>query len=898
MLYKFSPSLSRRSGAVSIALAVILALAVCGVLVWFFLSEPAAPPAPHQGTPASEQDPSRQAMGESEPVALNRAASGREKSDADSPSVTTVGESAQPGTSEAEGPRRTHTRIRGKVLGIDEKPVAGARVVWLDDSEAEIDEYKHDPSILLLDAPPALVPDDAPAAGRTRHAKTESAADGTYEVELPSGTRDGALVAFHPDEGFAFVNVAEAAPPTLSELDTMASRVKAINEQLHGLDEDIDRVIFEREPEEATDVGERSSISPEVAPEIGEPPPQTPGTSADSSSSSSLERTIDLQLGLRSRISGRVVEKGTKIPAAGMFVEAVKRDASSFPAIGWVELDDVPRALVGEDGSYAFYDLPPADYRLAPRTGRGEWISISRSRAERVPVENGVVVDGVDFEVERGGTIFASVTGPDRRPVNKVEMNVLPENMVDLATQGEFDIFLAADGTSKVAEGVHRVGGLPLDQTYHVQIHADGLSPSTQEVKLTRDAPEVEIEVRLEKAFAIRGRIEYADGRPAPQIPVWARRIDAETSGNPFLPVQGTANGRSESDGTFEVSGVSPGKWRVSTGVELGFLAGDDASAPQVDVEVSAGDVDGVILRLSESSTAGSSTIAGRVVDDAGQPVSGATVNSALVGSNPMAAFFRTGQGGGVTSDENGDFVIEHLKEGSYRLSASLKSRTMELEEPVAAGAEDVVLVLPRDAVIEGRVVNGQGAPLTAGEVSWREIDDDAAAAFLSPMQTSGPTAAIDGEGRFTITGPAGEIEILARVPGHALGRSAPLRLAPGELRDDVEIVVTRGATIFGRVAAPGLPKIAGANVSLRPSSGNASTEAMESLLANMLGGTVERATTDAEGGFFFENVPPGRFVLRAAHDEWAPSDEKALSIEIDEERDVGTLLLRAPSRI
>jgi len=119
-----------------------------------------------------------------------------------------------------------------------------------------------------------------------------------------------------------------------------------------------------------------------------------------------------------------------------------------------------------------------------------------------------------------------------------------------------------------------------------------------------------------------------------------------------------------------------------------------------------------------------------------------------------------------TTTDADGRFTLAGLAEREYRVQA-WSAETLELvrSPPLPAGARDVVLVLPADALRElsGRVVTRSGRPLAGVTVA-------AALVYVRTARGSdtltGPSAVTDAEGRFA----------LARVPREAcrLELSAP----------------------------------------------------------------------------------------------------------------------------
>jgi protocatechuate 3,4-dioxygenase beta subunit len=271
-------------------------------------------------------------------------------------------------------------------------------------------------------------------------------------------------------------------------------------------------------------------------------------------------------------------------------------------------------------------------------------------------------------------------------------------------------------------------------------------------------------------------------------------------------------------------------------------------------------------------------TATGRVTaEDDGRPVVGALV------------WRRGAPADRATTDDAGRFTISGPLEGESVLVAAAPGYVPSLEgEVVLAEGRSIALSMQPAASVRGRVVDADGAPVAGARVHYARVFDarfsprrrfvrgagDGRARFFG-TQRHGETNA---EGRFALSGiaPERDGEVLATAEGFAPSRVPVDGLEPGAVAKDLEIVLTPGATIAGRVVdAEGEP-IEGVIVG----ASEHSRMPRFALFAQRIEDSGRMTRTDAAGRFALEHVPDGEFDVRFERRGFAPAVRRAVAVK------------------
>ena len=498
----------------------------------------------------------------------------------------------------------------------------------------------------------------------------------------------------------------------------------------------------------------------------------------------------------------------------------------------WNDFSGLSRATTtGDDaGAFAFEGLPEGRARLlaskdgmlstpAPGGGWRESPGPSPEAVFRIPRQGEVARD---VTLAKGAALAGRVTSPAGAPVEGAR--------VTARAAGDPEASAVTD-----ADGRFALAGLRAGATASVRASAAGFASKEVSVAVPAAGDATPVELALRPRGAVRGRVVVSGGG---EVPAGA-----------FVQV---AEASAVLDERYEVVSVWGRAPRASVGADGRFAAeapeGEEGKPLRVVVRAAApglapaasealevptpGALEGVTLTLAPGFA-----LTGRVVDAEGEPVAGAAVECANSKLPPALANGRDWSSTGIamhpfeivaTAGRDGRFEVGDLPAWEYELRVSAPDHGWGQAVAKVPGGGEVVVTLPKDRAISGRVHYADGSPV-------------ANAVVLALPAAGGPPqgqSLSDADGRFHVDGlDAGSFVLEARSPGTLAVDLKPSRSAPVESGTAavVDVVAVRGAApISGRCVGPGGRPVPGASLSLKPATG----------------GPVQSARSDAEGGF------------------------------------------------
>ncbi|MBC7187185.1 MAG: carboxypeptidase regulatory-like domain-containing protein, partial [Calditrichaeota bacterium] len=359
---------------------------------------------------------------------------------------------------------------------------------------------------------------------------------------------------------------------------------------------------------------------------------------------------IDFRLSAVSAIAGRVTDETGGVPIVGALVTAYQEGPGARCS----------SARTSEDGSYFIGNLQPGNYlvRAAAPDYLAEWYKEAECVRDATPVAVAAAdtVQGVDFTLKRGGSITGSVRSQRTgQPIAGARVEVF-------STAGPFSRVAFAD-----SEGTYAVVGLPSGSYLvcasardHVPVYYDGVLTRIQATPVTVNAPEETSGIdfllpsRLLDGATIAGRVtDERTGEPLRGVRVFA---------TPVRPGQ-VYTDLTDGEGSYVLTGLRPGVyivWAFKTGYLAEFYQDAHSWLEATRITVAAGDsIRGIDFALRPQER-GPFMVTGAIASKEGQPVAGAMV-LARRGEELVAT---------AVSDENGQYALDELPEGSYTVCA------------------------------------------------------------------------------------------------------------------------------------------------------------------------------------------------------------------------------------
>lgn len=365
----------------------------------------------------------------------------------------------------------------------------------------------------------------------------------------------------------------------------------------------------------------------------------------------------------------------------------------------------------------------------------------------------------------------------------------------------------------------------------------------------------------------ISGVVRMPDGKPAVGVVVEAV---ADMNGLPLA--LGMWKAKSDAKGEFRIRRVHEGAWIVRA-----ELASRDASTPSVvrlpwyaEAKGVASGASGLELRLAEGSQ-----VAGRVVDDRGEPLKAFTIELKhvvdVVDGKPAAW---TSEPIEITTSDGG-FEIHGVRAGTclVALAAAGHAAPNEVSLQLPATVPPLTIAVPRAAQVRGVVVDAAGAPVAGARVTVlapgvhvpSRATLDMVDELVTEVDEDAPSPFTDASGRFVLEGVRPGAGVLrADADGHARSVPRTLEIAPGSTVSDLRIALRKGATLRGVVRDPSGAPLEGVDVGV------------------IFDDDSTWQVTCADGSFRFEHVMPGQIVV-AAREDLQPGAKARLVPEVIE---------------
>ncbi len=359
-------------------------------------------------------------------------------------------------------------------------------------------------------------------------------------------------------------------------------------------------------------------------------------------------------------------------------------------------------------------------------------------------------------------TLEIRVVDRQSRPIEGVEVSVETDSGARAGLGGELEL-MTRQGTDK--EGRCRIE-FPrvLPKEIYIKAHKPGYADRSYAPSLETGAAAIPSNhtIELESGTSIGGIVKRRDGRPisGATVEIMAR---AGADDSPDYSYIHDTSVTTDAQGRWTFSAMPSGWSRVYVSVAHPDFV---ATVMQRDVPIPS-DLD-LKARKAEAILDEGVSVLGRVIDDRGRPIVGATV--------ALGADRRIRERGfpSVATDAEGRFRFDHLPPGTQTLTAQAPGRAPELADVVVApDLKPVEFRLVPGHNISGRVVDRDGKPLegvTVQAMDWK--------GHMSLDWTTKTNA----EGRFTWDSAPGEPVLLTLTkPGYVMVGQREFHAGKGE---------------------------------------------------------------------------------------------------------------------
>lgn len=573
-------------------------------------------------------------------------------------------------------------------------------------------------------------------------------------------------------------------------------------------------------------------------------PPRTATTGADGSFG--FDALVGRRYTLRARagdqVGGPLVLELTdssdpaviRLRAGGvMEITVVSRDGArpiSGATIGVEELRDLTAATDAE-GKASLRGVPIGWGMLVVRAS-----GYATSRTPfRVP-EAAAAALRQRIELEPGIAIRGLVIDEGGKPVGGARVvaraNAAPWEPVDVLGQG----------VTTDRAGRFTIEALSAGSYRFLAVH-DEYAPGSSELVAISESSQPEVRIGVVRGAVVAGRVFDAAGAPA----AWARVSLTTAAGQRSDWGGGTQRMIVAGErGEFRIRGLARAEVSV-------YASTASASSDIVSIDLRTRAESNLELRLTVLGT-----IAGTVLDEAGQPIAEAQVMaqpdfwSGQAAENIMVRGASFG-----TTDGGGRFSIAGLAPGRYLLRASRTDLAADrgLAKPVGADVGDtaVQIVLATEGSIRGTVRLADGGAPSVASVA---------------LAGGGVVPAV--KGAFVVDAvPPGTYDVTVRgidFPDKVL---RDVKVAAGKPTELGTIVVDRGRAVFGRVVDAAGSPVPGARVALaRQLIGDGANlvTALDESTGQQIG--LRRAVSDADGRYRINGIGDEPLALAAEHPE------------------------------
>lgn len=514
------------------------------------------------------------------------------------------------------------------------------------------------------------------------------------------------------------------------------------------------------------------------------------------------------------RLTGRVLEEGSRAAIAGAFV--------------WPSDDPGSFVRTDRDGTYVL-SVPAARLSLMAAS-----VSHFSTEQERASPAEGAQEAGPTLLLPPSAVIRGMVVDGAGKAVEGAELRLSEPPAWSEARQ------IARSGS----EGAFQVR-VPPGRAQTLQVTRDGFSPTRFE--LPGQAPHAVhsgVRIVLDPGQRASGKVLDPAGKPI----AGARLALFQDGGEGFglFGEAGSFEASSGADGRFSFQHLPAGRYDLNARAS-GFAA-VRVRGLEIGKEARPASLGTVVLHPGVA-------LEGRVVDAKDQPIAGAQVR--ILEMDPFMTLGGMEDGRNEVTGADGRFTARDLASGDkVWLSVSAEGYvSRRLDGIEVSSSEPLRIALAPAARVSGRVLDEDRKPVAGASVILTSRGTAAVFGGETVMGRPLDSAMTDEKGKFTMDGaepgPA-TLQITAR---ELLPYKSDLELAAGKGAENLEVILSLGLTVAGRVLGPDGEPLSDAYVRLLGE---------QDPFAPFIS-----AHSDEEGRYRLQGVAPGLHSFEANHGEY-----------------------------
>jgi len=525
-----------------------------------------------------------------------------------------------------------------------------------------------------------------------------------------------------------------------------------------------------------------------------------------------------LKLGKGAMVNGSVKDVKSQLPVAGARVAIAPsgRFGSREPGLD---------AMTDAKGNFSLGPLAAGTYDLRPtRPGFG----INNVQAMHLKAAD--AAQKALYATARG-RISGTVADEDKRPVAAARLSTR-------AAARNNDIFAMVNRGNAVGsesysapDGHFVLRNVETDADLQVDAAKRGYPVAkSPTLKLAAGERKTGVTLIIPRGIAVTGRVTDKDRKPLSGVAVEAVEASADAMGGMRRIVMSSLGNRNDdsvrtgSDGTFMIR-VKEGTYDLAfkrEGYSAKTVRGTKVDATTKPVEVSL---------------------------DPGVEISGrVTRNGAGVEGVNVRTISQEGMGAAVTAAD-GTFTVSDLTPGQMMLNVTKQDSFIQENRPVTAPSRDVLIDLPAGGRITGHVIDKNShQPVTSFQAGVTTSRSGGGMVMMMPPMQKQFTS---DDGSFVLEGiKPGPTQVVVNAPGYTTARVPNIEVEDGKTAPDVEVDVTTGSKLTGRVTGPDGSPIAGVAVRSDPIANGGRVMRFD--------GTDNGATTDPGGEYSIDSLDPG----------------------------------------